>query len=91
MSVVLDKCQETNDIRGAKTVMMLSQVPASTYFSFDTRKPSASHIYVPKTFYRETQADLDASASRQGREYLKTALLTHPLWRTVSFWDEACW
>lgn len=53
-----------------------------------------------QTFYRENKAEEPlnvqenstlSSSSRAGREYLKTALLKHPLWEDMSFWDEACW
>jgi hypothetical protein len=65
---------------------------------------SCSYIYLPfsiifKTFYRETiisspvdqEATRAKNSSRGGREYLKSALISHPLWEDMSFWDEACW
>ena len=51
-------------------------------------------MMLSQTFYREVakeQQPGSAPPSRDDREYLKQALLTHPLWEDMSFWDEACW
>jgi hypothetical protein len=46
---------------------------------------------VPSDSGQDLKGASSSSSSRDGREYLKTALLQHPLWEDMSFWDEACW
>mmetsp|Transcript_20644 Transcript_20644/g.24438 ORF Transcript_20644/g.24438 Transcript_20644/m.24438 type:complete len:669 (-) Transcript_20644:123-2129(-) len=83
MSVVLDKCRENRDVHTAKMAMMLSQ----TFY----REP----ILVVESNSLPTgtrgRAESSSGPSRKGREYLKSALISHPLWEDMSFWDEACW
>jgi hypothetical protein len=43
-----------------------------------------------QTFYRTARSG-GTSEERVGRDYLKSALLAHPLWRDLPFWNEACW
>ncbi len=82
IGIVLDNCRAFRDIHTAKMTMMLSQASAFTFiyrggcFSVLSRTFSTH-----QTFYREVGA---SAPSRESREYLKTALINHPLWRFVT-------
>lgn len=101
MHFVLDKCRENHDVHNAKMAMMLSQV-SHFYNPHITMLVYIDLVF--QTFYRETvpvdskvtedgegRARANSTSQRGTREYLKTALIAHPLWEDVSFWDEACW
>lgn len=77
---LLDKCQEHGDTRLAKMAMMLSQ----TFY----RDAGLAGVSLAAPDERRRRGSY---VNRDGREYLKSALIDHPLWKDMKFWDEACW
>lgn len=73
---LLTKCQAEQDIHTLKMAMMLSQ----TFYRERPESPDRD----------EEEPDKQGSKDRTSREYLKSALIKHPLWQDETFWDDAC-
>mmetsp|Transcript_46810 Transcript_46810/g.94438 ORF Transcript_46810/g.94438 Transcript_46810/m.94438 type:complete len:623 (-) Transcript_46810:88-1956(-) len=98
LAMVLDKCRENRDVHTAKMAMMLSQ---TFWKNAEQSAPSSPTPPAPPPSTTPDSASSSAASaspavpgtSSRGdvREYLKSALESHPLWQDMDFWEDACW
>jgi hypothetical protein len=103
ISIVLDKCRENRDIHTAKMAMMLSQtfwknLDEAQSAPTSPRSPGSapqSPLSPPPISQTTTTTNppntTTPTTNRDGREYVKSALESHPLWQDLAFWEDACW